>query len=297
MKAMVRRLWCEGRDLLELVLIPGLAAVLPWTFCFRIFRRLARWQWLYREACEADWRQAHAKGFAQDRLHWLWERKLVQLVDHADHYLHRTRSDAWMRRHLQVRGDWMEHGRPSFLFTFHWGAGMWGLRHARKAGLSVHALSAPAENASFHGRWVLMRYVKARLRSVEQALEQPLVFVPRGLRQVKDALARDEQILALLDVPQDGSGKGQVFGLLGEQVLLSMAIPEMAARQSQAYAVYATGLDVASGQRFLEIMCFGPGAGAQDMTLEMLAQLEALIWKSPAAWHLWGQWPRFCARQ
>ncbi|MBA4006181.1 MAG: hypothetical protein C0477_22435, partial [Delftia sp.] len=187
---MVRRLWCEGRDLLELVLIPGLAAVLPWTFCFRIFRRLARWQWLYREACEADWRQAHAKGFAQDRLHWLWERKLVQLVDHADHYLHRTRSDAWMRRHLQVRGDWMEHGRPSFLFTFHWGAGMWGLRHARKAGLSVHALSAPAENASFHGRWVLMRYVKARLRSVEQALEQPLVFVPRGLRQVKDALAR-----------------------------------------------------------------------------------------------------------
>lgn len=152
MKVMVRRLWCEGRDLLELVLIPGLAAVLPWTFCFRIFRRLARWQWLYREACEADWRQAHAKGFAQDRLHWLWERKLVQLVDHADHYLHRTRSDAWMRRHLQVRGDWMEHGRPSFLFTFHWGAGMWGLRHARQAGLSVHALSAPAENASFHGQ-------------------------------------------------------------------------------------------------------------------------------------------------
>src|SRR5256885_11168478 len=47
---------------------------------------------------------------------------------------------------------------------------------------------------------------------------------------------------------------------------LFRSIPEMAARQSQAYAVYATGLDVASGQRFLEIMCFGPGAGAQDMT-------------------------------
>src|SRR5256885_16184466 len=164
----------------------------------------------------------------------------------------------------------MSSGLTSFFFSSR-------RRHTRLQGdwsSDVCSSDLPAENASFHGRWVLMRYVKARLRSVETALEQPLVFVPRGLRQVKDALARDEQILALLDVPQDGSGKGQVFGLLGEQVLLSIAIPEMAARQSQAYAVYATGLDVASGQRFLEIMCFGPGAGAQDMTLEMLAQLE-----------------------
>lgn len=198
---LLRRLQHECRDVLELVLLPGLAAVLPWGLCFRLFRRMARWQWLYREACEADWREAHAKGFAQDRRHWLWERKLVQLVDHADFYLHRTRSDGWLRRHLQVSGDWMAHGTPAFLFTFHWGAGMWGLRHARQAGLRVHALAAPAERAHFAGRWVLLRYVRARLRAVEQALERPLVLVPRGLRQIKEALACQEQVLALLDVP------------------------------------------------------------------------------------------------
>ena len=36
----ILRLRTELRDLLELVLLPGLAAVLPWQICFRIFRRL-----------------------------------------------------------------------------------------------------------------------------------------------------------------------------------------------------------------------------------------------------------------
>src|SRR5256885_4966544 len=82
----------------------------------------------------------------------------------------------------------MSSGLTSFFFSSR-------RRHTRLQGdwsSDVCSSDLPAENASFHGRWVLMRYVKARLRSVEQALEQPLVFVPRGLRQVKDALRSEE---------------------------------------------------------------------------------------------------------
>ena len=52
------RLRTELRDLLELVLLPGLAAVLPWPLCYRLFRRLARWDGLYREASHAALAQA-----------------------------------------------------------------------------------------------------------------------------------------------------------------------------------------------------------------------------------------------
>lgn len=296
MTAWLHRALGEGRDALELVLLPGLAAVLPWGLCFRLFRRVARWQWLYREACEADWREAHAKGMADDKRHWLWERKLVQLVDHADFYLHKTRTNAWLARHVRVSGDWVAQGRPAFLFTFHWGAGMWGLRHARQAGLRVHALSAPAESIHFEGRWVLLRYVRARLRSVEEALEQPLVLVPKGLRQVKEALDGGEQVLALLDVPQDAGGKGQVCELLGERVLLSLAMPEMAARRQAACVMYVTGLDVHNGKRFLKIVSLPAGAQPEAMARMMLDWLGGWIRQSPAAWHLWGQWPRFGVR-
>mgnify|MGYP001006485533 FL=1 len=33
----------QARDLLELWLLPGLAALLPWRWCFALYRRQARW--------------------------------------------------------------------------------------------------------------------------------------------------------------------------------------------------------------------------------------------------------------
>lgn len=293
LRAWVQRLRREGRDALELVLLPGLAAVLPWPLCFKLFKLLAHWQWLYREMVDADCAQAQAQGWAQDARGWRWQRRLVQLVDHADHYLHRTRSDAWLRRYVQVQGDWLAHGQPAMLFTFHWGAGMWGLRHASQAGLRVHALAAPAEGAAFAGRWVLRRYAQARLRSVEQALGTSLVLVPKGLRKLRDVLDKKEQILALLDVPQD-QGQGQVCTLLGQQVLLSAAMPQLAQRQQGNSVWYVTGLDVHTGRRYLQITPLPAGLCAQQLMDTMVQGLEHLMRSQPAAWHLWGQWPRFC---
>lgn len=290
--ALVRRLRREGRDALELVLLPGLAAVLPWPLCFRLFRWLARWSWLYREVVESDCAQAQAQGWVSEPGAWRWQRRLVQLVDHADHYLHRTRSDAWLHRYVQVQGDWLEHGPPAMLFTFHWGAGMWGLRHARRAGLRVHALAAPAEGAAFAGRWVLRRYALARLHSVEQALGTELVLVPKGLRKLRSVLEKKEQVLALLDVPQD-QAQGQVCMLLGQRVLLSAAMPQLAQRQSGNSVWYVTGLDVHTGRRYLHIAPLPAGLSAQAMMDAMVLGLERCMREQPAAWHLCGQWPRF----
>ena len=50
-KFLPQRLRTEARDLIELVLAPGLASVLPWPWCFAIFKRLARVRWLYGAAC------------------------------------------------------------------------------------------------------------------------------------------------------------------------------------------------------------------------------------------------------
>ncbi len=45
-----RRRWArEAQDLLELVLLPGAAAALPWPLGYRVLRRLARWPALFRE--------------------------------------------------------------------------------------------------------------------------------------------------------------------------------------------------------------------------------------------------------
>ena len=93
----------EARDLLELVLVPGLAAILPWGLCFRIFRFLSRFDLLYRQDCSEAIRNAEALGWIRgDRTRWIQTRRLVTLIDHADFYLSRTRSNRWIARHMAL---------------------------------------------------------------------------------------------------------------------------------------------------------------------------------------------------
>ena len=79
-----QRLRHEARDLLELVLLPGLAAVLPWRWCFGLFKWIARKPFLYREAVGRALAEARERGWAGDEGDWLARRRLVTLIDHAD---------------------------------------------------------------------------------------------------------------------------------------------------------------------------------------------------------------------
>ena len=41
------------RDLLELYVLPGLAGLLPWSYCYRLYRRLAKIDALYKLEIDA----------------------------------------------------------------------------------------------------------------------------------------------------------------------------------------------------------------------------------------------------
>lgn len=287
------RLRTELRDLLELVLLPGLAALLPWSLCYRVFRRLARWDGLYREACHAALAQARAHGWAKDEADWLRKRRLVTLVDHADYYLGRTRSNAWMARHLQVQGAWPAPGAQHVLCTFHWGAGMWGLRHARAQGLTAHALVAALEGAQFKGRKVLHWYARARTAEVARALGCPTLDTSASLRPALRALRAQEQVLAAIDVPADQVAASQPVQLLGRRALMPKALLRLAVEQRIAVTLYLTGLDFATGQRFLRLQGVGVHDDLATLAQEVFAQLDQAIQAEPAAWHFWGEAPRF----
>ena len=294
---MVRGAWLrlrtELRDLLELVLLPGLAAVLPWPLCFRLFRRLARWDGLYRQACHAALAQARERGWALDEADWLLKRRLVTLVDHADFYLSRTRSDAWMRRHLRVDGAWPAHDAAHILCTFHWGAGMWGLRHARARGLRAHPLVAPLEGAHFKGRAVLHWYARARTAEVGRALACAALDVSSSLRPALRALRQGEQVVAAVDVPSDQVAASETVQLLGRQMQVPKALLRLAVEQRIPVTLYLTGLDFATGERFLHIELLGVRDDLGALAQEVFARLDRAIQAEPAAWHFWGEAPRF----
>jgi hypothetical protein len=288
-----KRLRDELRDLVEVVLLPGLAAILPWRLTFRAFERLARCDWLYRQASKRALTEALARGWAGVPEQWLWRRKMTTLVDHADHYLARTRSDRWMDRYLDVQGQWPQPGQAALLLTFHWGAGMWALRHAKRAGLTGHMLVAPLQGAHFAGRSLLHRYIKARTNSIALALKAPFFDVANDMRALFKALNRNEQILAVIDVPADQVSASQPLTILGMQARVPTALLRLAVERSLPVYIYVTGVRMEDGRRFLRIRRASDDAGLDALVHDVFQQLEQVITEDPPAWHFWSEAQRF----
>lgn len=292
----VQRFRREARDFVEVVLLPGLAAVLPWRVCFQIFKGLSHWRFLYREPCERALHEASKRGWVIEPGEWLATRRLVTLVDHADHYLTRTRSDGWMRRNLEVDGAWPPADSAALCLTFHWGAGMWALRHANASGLRGHMLVAPVNGKHFEGRWVLHRYIKARTRSIALALKRPTVDVAASLRPVLRALRAKEQVIAVIDVPADQVKASQAVSLLGMIAKVPTALLRLAVDQATPVSVFLTGIRMTDGKRFLRIYHLGVHDNLDALVRAVFWVLENAIKEDPAAWHFWSESERFFSR-
>ena len=289
----VQRVRREARDFVEVVFLPGLAAMLPWRVCFLIFKGLSHWRFLYREPCERALLEATKRGWVTEPDEWLATRRLVTLVDHSDHYLTRTRSDSWMRRNLEVEGAWPPADSAALCLTFHWGAGMCALRHANASGLKGHMLVATVNGKHFEGHWVLHRYIKARTRSIALALKRPTVDVAGSLRPVLRALRANEQVIAVVDVPADQVSASQAVLLLGMTARVPTALLRLAVDHSTPVSVFLTGIRTTDGKRFLRICQLGVHDDLDALVRAVFGVLESAIQEAPAAWHFWSESERF----
>jgi len=291
---LLRRLGVELRDFVEVILIPGMAASAPWPIGYRMLRRAALSLPVYEQETQHALAQARDRGWAPDAREWSLRRKLTALVDHCDHYLSHTRSDAWMKRHLAIEGQWPAPGQPALLLTFHWGAGMWALRHAGSAGLHVNALIAPITRENFAGRRVLFRYAKARTLAVAKALGRPFLDVSAvGMRGVLRALARNEQVLAVIDVPSDQVSSSLPVTVADLPARIPTPLLRLAIERGIPIYVFVTGFRLDDGQRFLRIEHVGVPNSLDEVAQQLAARLDQLIRENPPAWHFWGEASRF----
>jgi hypothetical protein len=186
-----------------------------------------------------------------------------------------------------VQGEWPAPGHAALLCTFHWGAGMWGLRHAAAAGLRPHALVAALDGEPFRGHTVMRAYARWRTAQVQRTLGQPPLDVSGSLRPAVQALKRHEVLLAAIDAPADQADAAEVVPLLGMLARVPRALLRAAARQ---------GLDIHSGQRTLHVWPMPLTQDAPTLTRAVFAELDHCIRQDPAAWHFWSEAPRIFVR-
>ena len=283
----------QARDTVELYLLPGLVIFLPWPWSFALFKHIVKVPALYREDAVPAMANAQRFGLVDDPVQWLRCRKLVALVDHADHFLARTRSNRWMARYIDVQGAWPVAGIPGMLCTFHWGAGMWSLRHARQAGMNAHSLVAPMDGTHFNGRPVLHAYIQSRVKTVSIELGVDALDVSQSMKPALKALRSCEQVLAAIDVPADSVDASVDTEILGVRMRMPKGLLRVAADHGLPVTLFMLGLDVHTGRRTLRLLTLPVETNTEQLAQNVFRHLDDAIRSDPWAWHFWSQINRF----
>lgn len=277
------------RELVELVWLPGLAMLLPWWLCFPIFRWLSGMERLYWGETQAAISAASAQGLVLDPVGWARAYRLMRLVDHADLYLSRFRGRRWMQRNVVIgKGDWPVGQGPFLAITFHWGSGLWGLRHMQSGGRSCAVLVRDIPSNQFVGRPVLAWYAAFRTRETARAGGGGVIYASStSLSRIRRQFRGGGNVVALLDVPPEPGQKSLMCNFFGRSAVFPRGLMHLAVSEKMPVVVYDVSLDRVTGKRVLNIDNLGSIGNEKDLLTLLVSRLEAMIRNDPASWHHW----------
>jgi hypothetical protein len=282
------------RTLREKVLLPALAAALPWAWGFGLLRKFAASDDLYPELTETACNGAMMVSPISDIREWKQRYRLIRLVDHCDMFLVRTRSRRWFKKHVDVDGAWPPSG-PFIAMTFHWGAGLWALDDLRSLGCPVRFLSARVDRMHFGGDWVAYGYARCRNRTVESAGGAPVIYTGGATQAISRALAEGVVVAALYDIPATKAHATLLTKVCDRLVELPAGLANLAVASGVPIVPFAMGLDHQSGRRKLNIEKSFHPASAQDFADRLAESLTRLIRQDTSAWHFSAYAPQFFA--
>lgn len=284
------------RTLRETVLLPALAAALPWTWGFRLLRRFAANADLFPELTDAACNGAQTVSPIDDVTAWKQRYRLIRLVDHCDMFLLRTRSRRWLRKHADVEGAWPANG-PFIAMSFHWGQGIWALADLHSIGPPVRLLAAKLDKSEFGDDWVSYAYARSRNRTVELAAGAPIIYVGGARRLLERALADGHIVLALYDLPPTAGHSTLLTKVCDRVIKLPAGLANLAAASGVPIVPFSLGIDYDSGRRQLRIEEPFLPASAQEFADRLAVSLTRLIRMDTAAWHLSSHAPHFFATE
>lgn len=278
------------RQVGECLLLPALAAALPWGIVWPLLRRAAGRRHLFAGETARAQSMAAREGFADDVAAWAAGHRLTRIVDQIDPALSQSRSDRWMRGHLRVEGDALPAG-PCIFAGFHYGPGFWSLRWLRSQGHAVSFLSRPIVAEEFRGEPLRYAFERWRMRRAAAAGGAPIIYTGDAVRKIREALRRGTSVLGMVDVPLPDSHDRIAAPFMGRQAWFPDGLLKIAQSEPVPLVAYVAHLDPETGSRRLALTRL-PVEG-EDPMRSLAAMLERAIRRDPPAWHLWAEWPLF----
>ncbi|MCB1894127.1 MAG: hypothetical protein H6945_15900 [Zoogloeaceae bacterium] len=279
-------------EFVEWLLLPALAAVLPWRFYFRVLRRLSTREWLLREEVARAVRGHQTfYGRPPDTL-WRQRHRLTILVDRADAFLSATRGDRWLDRHVERDGEWP--AGAFLIVTFHYGNGLWAMRDLRRNGHPTSMVSIRFSADTFAGRAMPYRSVRFRFREVARAGGAPVIYTGGSVPVIRTSLEAGHCVLGLIDVPPGQAGGSVRVRFLDREMRLPGGMLRIAAEVGVPVVAFTLDFDWNSGRRMLRIRPL-PAASIDGQAAFLAAMLNRALAENAPAWQLWSCAPEFMA--
>ncbi|MGQ9499881.1 MAG: hypothetical protein ACUVQ6_05965 [Dissulfurimicrobium sp.] len=286
-------------DLFELFLLPGLAIFLPWPFCFRIFRAIAGFDFIYRRETQQALRHATSFMHIEDTGAWVSVYRLTKLVDHADLYLSIFRSDRWLKKYISVTGHgWPMDNAPFLAVTFHFGAGMWSLRHLKVTGRHMSGLMKGFDRDEFSGRLVRYWYCRLRTFAISMAGVKKLIFLNNSSYfRLRNVFRPGSCLIALFDVPVGHQRNVLKTTLFGRDVRFPRGLIRLAAREKIPVIAYSVTLDRETGVRSINIAESITSDSEEVLGDYLVNEFKKTIYADTPSWHCWEYLDMFFANK
>ena len=288
------RVRTELRDLVECVVVPSLALVLPWRWAYWVFDQILKRTSLYIEGVDQAFDVAtKVTTFPVNASVWKHRMRMTRLLDAADYYLSKWRTSSWIRGFTQVEGEWLKAGQQFVALTFHWGAGMFALEEMKRSGVCAHMLVNAANPEHFRGRYARFHYIRHRIKRIEQLLARPTLDAMGSLRPIVAALRGGTSIVAVIDVPTPADASAQAVTLMEKTVWVPRALMRAAIDNQLPVLVYLSEINFNDGTRHIRIHAISPQTNVETLAKAVFKYLDKALEQEPAAWHLWSEWHRF----
>lgn len=292
--------WCtQFRDACLLVVVPAIAAVLPWSLGWRWLRYWSRKPWgAFADAANValpiarQWLQIEDEAVFAERMRLLW------LMDGCDLYAsmlrpRRTRPP----RHVEQLGQWPK--KSGFIaLGFHYGVGHEVLRNLAAANFDYTFVSGRWRREDYPGLPVRYWYGRLRARDIARIGGRPIAYRP-GIKQTLDQTLREAcVIIGLIDLPPRLAPRQRhKVKLLSHKLSLPGGMIELAREAGVPVVPYWVEFDE---QMYRRRVCIGEPIATDDIDTalaEVARILDKCIRAAPYAWMLWPELPGWASEE
>lgn len=278
----------ELRDLLSLWLVPGLAALLPWAVCLRLYWWLAASPLLLREEVAGSRGGRGMFGLSPDDPGFDRRFRFGFLLEHAD--LFRALGRGWrgLAATMPLIGPERASCEGGLCFFFNFNQGLPALASLRAAGFDVHLVYRSLRERPAGVGWLRYAYMRLRLRVVARVCGNSGIGTGGARDRIAATITAGGLVCVAADTPpRVGTGLVPIRFSDGREGWWRSGVLKLALELPGERRCFHVHLEWTTRRRRLELKALPGTTRLGELTAQLNSEFLEAFSGQPELWFYW----------